>query len=681
MTAPRALSRRSRTARSLPDGAAATVTSRRRVRRGVSLSAAVLFAIGCLVPLADPAAALRASEVVDSPIGFENARCAVTVPDSRAGDVSCGYLTVPERRTEGSDPARTLRLPVAVIRSTSTERASDSLVVPVSATPGGSFIGALAYFLAGPRWVGPRDVVLVEQRGGVRAEPSLDCPELDGAVSRTERLGALQACRDRLIGEGIDLGAYSSAETAADLAELRVALDYPTWNLYGTGDGSRLAMTVLRDRPDGLRSVILDGAFPPDADRYELLPAGVQGALDALFARCYASSECRTHHPDPAKQLEAALARADRSPFTVTARAPASRAPATVTIGGAGIVEALSTALSDPQSARIIPYVIDRLAAGEGDAILPLVQRRLDAEPLASEGLELSIECAEELPFHDPVAVETAASASALARHVDRYAQRSAECEVWAVPPADPREALPVTSSVPTLLLSGAFDPWAPSTASALAAVGLARHFAYDFPDTGRAPVWAGGCPASIARQFLDDPVSAPKAGCIDRMPATVFLSAADIDPTPAVYRIDDDLRHGASPGQIGIVVSTLALFVGTLVYGVVYAVRRRWDAPAGAVFAAVSAASLNLAFVGVIALVLANVDPVILEYGMPSAAWPLLLLPFAALACAAVLVVLLVRSWMHDDGALAHRVILTISALGTLGFAVWLLTRGLLAL
>ncbi len=124
-----------------------------------------------------------------------------------------------------------------------------------------------------------------------------------------------------------------------------------------------------------------------------------------------------------------------------------------------------------------------------------------------------------------------------------------------------------------------------------------------------------------------------------------------------------------------------LLLLAGTLVYGVLYALRRRWDAPAGAVFAAVSAASLNLAVTGIVALVLANADPLILEYGLPAAAWPVLLLPFAALACAVVLVALLVRSWMRDDGTLAHRLVLTVSALASLGFAAWLLVRGLLAL
>lgn len=634
--------------------------------------AALLLAIGFLVSGLTGAAA--AAETQDDR-GFVPGPCAVDVPDARLDDVRCGTFTAPERRTVDADPERTVRLPVVVILDDSPDHATDPLVVPISGSVDGSSLGALSYFLEEPAWVGPRDVILVEQRGNLHAEPSLDCPEVDGVLASAQRLDALAACRARLLDEGVDLAAYTSAASAVDLADLRVALGYDTWNLYGAGDGARLAMTVLRDQPAGLRSVILDSTYPPDLDLAAALPAGAQSALDALFADCRADPACRTRYPD----LPVRLARALERELAVVIDDPATGARTTVTVDGDAFAGQLLTALRTPGGPRVVPYLIDRVAQGDAGAALPLAQRIAELGSRSSEGRDLSLACAEEAPFSDPALVEQARAASPLAGHVDLADRREAECAVWDVPPADVRESAPVSSAVPALVIAGEYDPAA--AWSDLAATGLSRHYSFVVPSTGAAPVWNGGCAASIARAFLDDPAVAPRAGCVDRVPATGFLTTADIDPTAAIFGLEADLRTSPRPGQVGILLATVLVFVGTLAYGVVYAVRRRWDAPAGAVFAAVAAAALNLLFVGVMALVLIRADPLVLEYGLPVAAWPLLLLPFAALACAIVLIVLLIRAWRVDDGGTAHRVILTVSALGTLGFAVWLLTRGLLAL
>ena len=101
------------------------------------------------------------------------------VPAQYEDRVTCGRLTVPERRTPGADPAKTLVLPVVVIESRS-ESAGDPLVFPTSGGPGGGSVNSLGYFLDYADWaLDDRDVILIEQRGDRLAEPSLNCPELD----------------------------------------------------------------------------------------------------------------------------------------------------------------------------------------------------------------------------------------------------------------------------------------------------------------------------------------------------------------------------------------------------------------------------------------------------------------------------------------------------------------------
>src|SRR6185437_4625150 len=96
-----------------------------------------------------------------------------------------------------------------------------------------------------PALVGSHDLILVDQRGAGASKPSLDCPELTRLKYRllTQNLpparyepltdAAILACRARLVGEGIDLAAYTTAENAADIEDVITALRYRQVDLYG----------------------------------------------------------------------------------------------------------------------------------------------------------------------------------------------------------------------------------------------------------------------------------------------------------------------------------------------------------------------------------------------------------------------------------------------------------------
>lgn len=73
----------------------------------------------------------------------------------------------------------------------------------------------------------------------------------------------------------------------------------------------------MREHPEGIRSVILDGVYPPQADLY------AEGGLDAtrafarLFDACDADVSCAQDHPDLHDRFWALAAELDREPLTV----------------------------------------------------------------------------------------------------------------------------------------------------------------------------------------------------------------------------------------------------------------------------------------------------------------------------------------------------------------------------
>jgi pimeloyl-ACP methyl ester carboxylesterase len=618
------------------------------------------------------------------------------VPEEFAARVRCGVLTVPESHAEGSDPTRTIQLPVAVIASSSDNPAPDPLVFPTTGGPGGTTLGALEHWLYDADWaLNERDLILVTQRGTEYAEPALYCPEYDAeadaALQRIEsadaRVAALvrgaQACRDRLTAEGVNLSAYTSAESAADLADLRTALGYDQWNVYGISYGGRLALTVMRDHPEGLRSVILDSAYTPTLNRYEAVPPSFANAVDTLFAGCAADPECGTLYPNLETEFYAIVERFNGAPLPVEVKDHAGSS-VTLQLTGDDITGGLFNALYDSEQIRVLPFVIHEIYGGNTSVVEPLAQQNFTSSGFDSAGMGFSVECYEEMPFNRPEAIAQAYAAHPALASFAGFDEFPAVCALWGVAAAPPIETEPVVSDIPTLLVTGQYDPIHPRFWSDAAAETLSHHYLYDFPAMGHGVVWQSwfdNCPASMAGAFIHDPLSEPDGSCIASMHAPDFLTSNDITVTPAIYRLNSRVIEGGEPLQIGVLAFGLMALVIGLIYSVISLMARRSKVPLSAAIFALLAAALNLAFVVGLVLVLFNADFLILGFGLPTSARPLLILPLVGLGATIILIVLVARAWLRRSGRGFDRAILSLAALGGLVFAGWLASLGLLML
>ena len=167
---------------------------------------------------------------------------------------------------------RTIRLMVAKFPARSPEKRADP-VVYLAGGPGD--IAPLdVNGLIAANFIRDRDILVVSQRGTMFSEPALTCASVDdfarellglrfySEATKRAHLAATEACHRELVATGADLSAYNSTENAADFADLRKVLGLTTWNVYGTSYGSYLAQTLMRDHPEGIRSVVLDSVLP-----------------------------------------------------------------------------------------------------------------------------------------------------------------------------------------------------------------------------------------------------------------------------------------------------------------------------------------------------------------------------------------------------------------------------------
>jgi pimeloyl-ACP methyl ester carboxylesterase len=647
---------------------------------------AALLALGIVLTLASTPllAAARPGAGQEAGARFEPAACPVKIPADAT--VACGYLVVPEDRSQPG--GREIRLAVAILESHSAEPAPDP-VVYLEGGPGGSALEGLTYWLDSPILDG-RDLILFEQRGTHYSEPWLDCPELRETYVESWELGldeekeiareveAAHACRDRLLAEGVDLAAYNSAASAADLEDLRRALGYSEWNLYGISYGTRLALTAMRDHPQGIRSVILDSVYPPALDGYVQLAPYTARVIGKLLADCTADPVCNAAYPQLETDLYQLIEQLNEQPVEVTVHRSDTGERLDLQVDGDYMVAELFMAFYDSSLIPFLPLLIDQVRQGNHSVLLPLTEYTLDTYLSGSDGMNNSVQCYEEAPFNPPEAIAAAAEAVPPLLNVFTLSATLQICELWGAGTAGPIEDEPVYSDIPTLVLAGEYDPITPPAAGRLAAETLSNSFYYEFPGLGHG-VTLDSCPLTITLAFLDDPTAEPEITCLDSMRGPEFYTDDDFFLTPAAYRLVMTLNDGLGAPFLAIA-GFLGLFILVLMFVVLWIVLRGlgvWTSPSltidGLFNGLLAAMALwNIAYLSGLggAFIGATFhDWSILVFGLPNVARLIFLMPPLSLILTLVWLVFLVIAWVKSWWSLWRCALYSLTALVLLAF------------
>jgi pimeloyl-ACP methyl ester carboxylesterase len=299
----------------------------------------------------------------------------------------CGLLYVPENYDKPEDGM--IQITYAVLKSKSLSPLPDPIVY-LEGGPGGSAIADLdmyATIFAELRQT--RDIILFDQRG-TKYSTRLDCdpfllmlnylidtdPEVAAnfqdiveATDETLMSGTVAQlymgpCEEGLTDAGYDLTQYNSVNSVKDLFTLTEALGYDEVNLYGISYGTRLALTAMREHPDGIRSVVLDSTYPPQIDNLENMSNLLDEVLSGLVKTCQADTECNTNFPDFETELKAVIKNAAKDP---------------------DLLDAVQTVLSyinqNPAVGNYIPLMIHELANGDTTTLQAIVDGDVPAEP------------------------------------------------------------------------------------------------------------------------------------------------------------------------------------------------------------------------------------------------------------------------------------------------------------
>jgi len=425
-----------------------------------------------------------------------------------------------------------IELHFAIIHSRDPDKLPDP-VVALQGGPGGLSLDAMDYWLyILGRTLVNRDVIVFDQRGVGYSQPSLNCPELEepyydhfandlSSVEQDEVFNqALKTCHDRLVQEGVNLSAYNSAASAADVDDLRRALGYSEWNLYGSSYGTRLALTVMRDFPQGVRSVILDSVYPPQEDLFSSIAVNMQRALNLLFERCAADPECSQSYPNLEQIFYEVVNQVDTHPVTLGVYRPSDLEKYDVLINGDRLIRSVYDLLYWPDDIADLPKVIYETAEGDWETFSRKIRFGQFLHDDLSEGYYYSVECVEEAPFGSPEDVSDANAAvkPRLSEAMNNTAYYQA-CAAWDAAPAAAIENQAVVSDIPTLILSGEHDPITPPSWGFSAAEHLSQAQYLVFPGSAHGVLGSSGCTFRVLEAFLSAPEEPIDASCVSELP------------------------------------------------------------------------------------------------------------------------------------------------------------------
>lgn len=467
-----------------------------------------------------------------APPPFEPTACPNNINAER-----CGYVSVPE--THANPDGARLRLAVAVY--TATEGSDAGPLVMLEGGPGGSTVarfGAIIDSNGMDIIRSAHDIVLIEQRGTLFAEPFLNCEEVEQAaitardsdlspeaLHRAERMAA-RACYDRWQAAGVNLGAFNSYEAAADIPLVMAALGYTGgFNVYGVSYGAVVAQHLMRNDPAQLRAVVLDAPVAPSINFVAASPANQVRAIQQLLQSCADNAPCAATFPALEAQFFGLITQLNDAPVTVEVQYPRGVAP--VRVDGQRFAQMVAAALYRSELVPQVPQLI--ASAAEGNFLLVnIIAPQLSGN--LAEGVYFSELCAA-YGSYDPAEVGSGDSL------FDLYASNRAAlpeiCAFWAVPRLPASAATAVSATIPTLILNGQFDPITPPSNGAAIDSRLRNSYNITFPTTAHGILPGPACPQSIMAAFLRTPTLAPNLACMDTMRLT-FLTEPILGETLA---------------------------------------------------------------------------------------------------------------------------------------------------
>ncbi|MEI8601735.1 alpha/beta hydrolase [Shewanella sp. PP-Sp27a-2] len=458
--------------------------------------------------------------------------------------LNCGFVTVPENPNKPD--GKQIQVHYVVLPAVKNVNHEEALLA-IAGGLGQSAIDNAAGFDAMLSKVRQqRDILLIDQRGTGRSN-LLTCDE--GAQSplsfdddNADTLAETQKCLAKI---DADVTQYGSLNAIKDFEAVRQHLGYKKLHVYGISYGTRMAQLYMRLYPAHLATVTLDGIVPMQQSVLEI-GASIDRGFDLLFKDCQETTACHAQFPELKAEFDQVAASLAKAPVMENVYDPVTGEKTMLTMTRGKFYGSIRMALYQANVRALVPHAIHQAAKHNFQPILGLYSLTIDNAGMAM-GMHASVVCGEDMHRITP-AMREQAQHSFMGKTMLEGLE--ATCEVWKVPAVDDSFSEPISSDIPTLLLSGEIDPATPPSWGELAMEKLtnAKHFVAPYATHGVAY-------QSCANNLIADLVRSGSVKDLDGeclkkdVRRSFYLNASSVEPLDANIKkttADDKASTGA---------------------------------------------------------------------------------------------------------------------------------------
>ena len=321
-----------------------------------------------------------------------------------------------------------------------------------------------------------RDFILYDQRGTGESTPVIVCPsfedftydllttDLSPKIELQSYYNQHKECRYRVNQFDGDLTGYSTRHNTQDVLDITHAIKYPEWNIYGVSYGTRVALEVMRTKPEHVRSMILDSVYPSDKHSLLTWPSVLNETIQMIFERCKKNKSCHARYPNLHERFKVALKKLKYKSLYIQIPEYYSDGALNIYMNDIRFIEALFFATYSQELISMIPDTINAAANGVTKSLIPVATAYADSyfDQYINIITFNSVTCNDEATI----------SREKYEKEVSRYPWLNSfmkdtwlydTCHIWSDKNKLVLKTKTVKSDIPTLILAGRDDsvtPW-----------------------------------------------------------------------------------------------------------------------------------------------------------------------------------------------------------------------------
>ena len=370
-----------------------------------------------------------------------------------------GSITVPENRSNPNSPD----IAVHFVRLKSTNPNPSAPLVYLAGGPGGSCTWQAENPRSLERWkafleIG--DVILLDQRGTGAGEERVlfvrreDPPgDAFASVEKAEafRKKIAEAALTEFKARGIDLGGYTTLESARDMDVLRKALGYDKLSLMGFSYGTHLGQTYIKYFGSHVENAVLIGV--EGLNHTYKLPSTMDAQFRKIAMMANSDPNVNTEVPDLLALYDRVIAKLDKEPVELAVTSPITRQSMTMTVGSYALKVLLRFDIGDASDIPVFPRLLYMIDQGDYSALQWFLQKRIRAF-YGIQGMSATM---------DPASGATANRMQRIKLEEEKSLFKDAVNlnmggDSWPVPDLGDEFREPFASDVRTLFMSGTLD-------------------------------------------------------------------------------------------------------------------------------------------------------------------------------------------------------------------------------